>query len=417
MKKQNPWIDGAKKEIPNFIENVVKKSWYYNRLSAKFNGNKDSIEYYINLQKSQKLFSWKGDIDTVCSYVEATNYLKRLLHTGMVAIEPETGAIKAYVGGIDFNHFKYDNVRSMRQPGSSFKAFVYTAAMAHGWSPCDSLVDAPITIRYEEKGEQKSWVPRNADRTYVGGNVGLKYAFAHSLNTISVQLTQRLGVETVINQAHEMGIKSPLGTVPSVCLGSSDVTLLELTDAYCPLLNDGYRVEPMFVTRIEDNNGNVLKTFEPEKTKILDSVTVFLMQQMFLASLSEPYGTTQNLFSYKLFYHDTDFGGKTGTSSNYSDGWFVGVSPHLVVGSWVGAEERCVHFRTSALGEGGKTALPMFGLFMEKVINNPNYEKYQGRFPRHMRGLQGRPYSCHTPFIPKTDSTAVDSVGHTDGVD
>ncbi len=416
-KNQNPWIDGAKKEIPNFIENVVKKSWYYNRLSAKFNGNKDSIEYYINLQKSQKLFSWKGDIDTVCSYVEATNYLKRLLHTGMVAIEPETGAIKAYVGGIDFNHFKYDNVRSMRQPGSSFKAFVYTAAMAHGWSPCDSLVDAPITIRYEEKGEQKSWVPRNADRTYVGGNVGLKYAFAHSLNTISVQLTQRLGVETVINQAHEMGIKSPLDTVPSVCLGSSDVTLLELTDAYCPLLNDGYRVEPMFVTRIEDNNGNVLKTFEPEKTKILDSVTVFLMQQMFLASLSEPYGTTQNLFSYKLFYHDTDFGGKTGTSSNYSDGWFVGVSPHLVVGSWVGAEERCVHFRTSALGEGGKTALPMFGLFMEKVINNPNYEKYQGRFPRHMRGLQGRPYSCHTPFIPKTDSTAVDSVGHTDGVD
>ena len=144
--------------------------------------------------------------------------------------------------------------------------------------------------------------------------MGLKYAFAHSLNTISVQLTQQLGVETVIDQAHEMGIKSPLDTVPSICLGSSDVSLLELTTAYSPLLNDGYRVEPMFVTRIEDKDGNVIKTFEPEKEKILDSITVFLMQQMFIASLREPYGTTQNLFSYKLFKYDTDFGGKTGTS-------------------------------------------------------------------------------------------------------
>ncbi|MCQ2958738.1 MAG: transglycosylase domain-containing protein [Bacteroidales bacterium] len=416
-KNQNPWIDGNKNEIPNFIDNVVRKSWYYSRLSAKFNGNKDSIDYYINEKRPQKLFSWKGDIDTVCSFVEATNYLKRLLHTGMVAMEPETGAIKAYVGGLDYNHFKYDNVRSMRQPGSSFKTFVYTAAMANGWSPCDSLVDAPLTIRYEEKGEKKSWVPRNADRTYVEGNVGLKYAFAHSLNTISVQLTQKLGVETVINQAHEMGIKSPLDTVPSICLGSSDVTLLELTNAYCPLLNSGYRVEPMFVTRIEDKDGNVLKTFEPEKVKVLDSVTVFLMQQMFIASLREPYGTTQNLFSYKLFKQETDFGGKTGTSSNYSDGWFVGVTPHLVVGSWVGAEERCVHFRTSSLGEGGKTALPMYGLFMEKVINDDAFSQYRDRFPRHLKGLKNRPYSCYTVYVPKNDTTAVDSVGNIDGVD
>ena len=415
-RNQNPWIDANKNEIKGFIQKVVKQSWYYSRLQAKYNGNQDSVDFYINQKRSQKLFSWKGDIDTVCSFVEATNYLKRLLHGAMVAMEPETGAIRAYVGGLDFNHFKYDNVKSMRQPGSSFKTFVYTAAMANGWSPCDSLVDAPITIRYVENGEKKSWVPRNADRSYVGGNVGLKYAFAHSLNTISVQLTQQLGIETVIDQAHEMGIKSPLDTVPSICLGSSDVSLLELTTAYSPLLNDGYRVEPMFVTRIEDKDGNVIKTFEPEKEKILDSITVFLMQQMFIASLREPYGTTQNLFSYKLFKYDTDFGGKTGTSSNYSDGWFVGVSPHLVVGSWVGAEERCVHFRTSALGEGGKTALPMFGLFMEKVINDDRYAQYRDRFPRHMKGLKNRPYTCFTVYVPKTDSTAVDS-SITDGID
>ncbi len=413
-KGQNPWIDGNKNEIPNFLDKVVRQSWYYGRLSAKFNGNKDSINYYINKKRPQKLFSWNGEIDTVCSFVEATNYLKRLLHSGMVAIEPETGAIRAYVGGLDFNHFKYDNVRSMRQPGSSFKTLVYTAAMADGWSPCDSLVDAPMTIRYMEKGEKKTWVPRNADRTYVGENVGLKYAFAHSLNTISVQLTQKIGVEKVIDMAHKMGIKSPLDTVPSICLGSSDVSLLELTDSYCPLLNNGYRVEPMFVTKIEDHDGNLIQSFEPEREKVLDSVTVFLMQQMFIASLREPYGTTQNLFSYKLFNYDTDFGGKTGTSSNYSDGWFVGVSPHLVVGTWVGAEERCVHFRTSALGEGGKTALPMFGLFMEKVIADTNYSYYRDRFPRHMRGLSNRPYSCQTPFVPKVEA---DSLGHTDGVD
>lgn len=417
-RNQNPWIDGNKKEIPNFLEKVVRQSWYYSRLKAKYNGNQDSIDYYINEKRPQKLFSWKGDIDTVCSFVEATNFLKRLLHSGMVAIEPETGAIKAYVGGLDYNHFKYDNVRSMRQPGSSFKTFVYTAAMANGWSPCDSLYDMPITINYVEKGEKKSWVPRNADRTYVNGNVGLKYAFAHSLNTISVQLTQNIGVENVIDQAHKMGIKSPLDTVPSICLGSSDVTLLELTDAYCPILNSGYRVEPMYVTRIEDNEGNVIKTFEPEREKVLDSVTVFLMQQMFIASLREPYGTTQNLYSYNLFKQETDFGGKTGTSSNYSDGWFVGVTPHLVVGSWVGAEERCVHFRTSSLGEGGKTALPLFGLFMEKVINDSCFAQYRGRFPRYLKGLKNRPYSCYTVYVPKIDSTKVDSLGqHTDGVD
>ncbi len=417
---KNPWIDGNQNEIPNFIDDVVKKSWYYSRLSAKYEGNQDSINYYINLKRPQKLFSWKGDIDTVCSFVEATNYLKRLLHSGMVAIEPETGAVKAYVGGLDYNHFKYDNVRSMRQPGSSFKIFVYTAAISKGWSPCDSVVDMPLEINYTENGEKKSWTPRNANREYVGGNVGLKYAFAHSLNTVSVRLTQDIGIEKVINTAHNMGIKSPLDTVPSICLGSSDVTLMELTNAYSPLLNNGYRVEPMLVTRIEDRDGNVLKEFAPEKVKVLDSVTVFLMQQMFIASLREPYGTTQNLFCYDLFKHDTDFGGKTGTSSNYSDGWFVGVMPHLVVGTWVGAEERCVHFRTSSLGEGGKTALPMFGLFMEKVMNDEQYSEYwDDRFPRFLRGLKNRPYGCYTPYVPKLDTTAVDTTIaiHTDGVD
>lgn len=404
---QNPWVDRNKVEIPNFIDDVVKNSWFYYKLDARFEGNKDSINVYLNKKEKMQLFSWKGPIDTVCSFIEATNYLKRLLHSGFVAMDPEDGAIKAYVGGLDFNYFQHDNVKSMRQPGSTFKSIVYTTAMDKGLSPCDSLPDVPQLIKYTEKGEEKVWTPQNSDRSFVGRNVALKYAFAHSLNTISVQLTQKLGIETVINYAHKLGIKSPLDTVPSVCLGSSDVTLLELTTSYCPFLNGGYRVEPMFVTRVEDSEGNILVEFKPEKEKVLGTETVFLMQQMFLASLSEPYGTTQNLFSYDLFKYRTDFGGKTGTSSNYSDGWFIGVSPHLVAGTWVGAEERCVHFKSSHMGEGGKTALPMFGLFMEKVMKDPAYSSLKDEFPRHLKGLHGRPYMCHTKYVPRD---TVDSI-------
>ena len=398
---QNPWIDKNKVEIPNFIDGVVKNSWFYYKLDTRFKGNTDSINYYLNKKEKMQLFSWKGPVDTVCSFIEATNYLKRLLHSGFVAMDPENGAIKAYVGGLDFNYFQHDNVKSMRQPGSTFKSVVYTTAMDNGLSPCDSVPDVPQQIKYIEDGKEMVWTPQNSDRSFVGRNVALKYAFAHSLNTISVQLTQKFGIEKVISYAHKLGIKSPLDTVPSVCLGSSDVTLLELTTSYCPFLNGGYRVEPMFVTRVEDQDGNILVEFKPEKEKILNEETVFLMQQMFLASLSEPYGTTQNLFSYDLFKYKTDFGGKTGTSSNYSDGWFIGVSPHLVAGTWVGAEERCVHFRSSHLGEGGKTALPMFGLFMEKVMKDPAYENLRGMFPRHLKGLKGRPYMCHTKYVPR----------------
>lgn len=404
---QNPWVDANNVEIPNFLNNVVRYSWEYKRLKEKFANNKDSILFYLNKRERRKLFSWNGTIDTVCSFYEATNYLKRILHAGFVVLDPHSGAIRAYVGGIDFSHFKYDNVQSMRQPGSTFKAFVYATAMSKGYGPCDSLPDTNITVRYKEKGVDKVWNPHNSDWSNVGGNVALKYAFAHSLNTISVQLAQKLGVENVIDMAHKLGIKADLDTVPSVCLGSSDITLLELVAAYCPLINGGFSVEPMFVTKVEDKDGKVIKVFAPRKEKVLDDESVFLMQQLFLGSLSEPYGTTQALFSYDLFRFNTDFGGKTGTSSNHSDGWFVGVSPNLVGGAWVGAEERCVHFRTSALGEGCKTALPMFGLFMEKLLPNSDYKSLRGRFPQHMKGLS-RSYDCRTKYVPRD---TVDTLG------
>ena len=401
---QNPWTHKKHEEIPHFIETVVKQSWYYSELQKKYS-HKDSIDYYLNKKEARKLFSWNGTIDTVCSFIEATDYLKRLLHASFFVIEPQTGAVKAYVGGIDYNHFKFDNCKAKRQPGSTFKAFVYGAAIEQGWAPCDSLPDSRFPVYYTENGENKVWHPRNANWEYVDSNVTLKYGFAQSLNTISVRLTQEIGVENVITFAHKLGIQSPLDTVPSVCLGTSEMTLQELTTAYCPFSNGGYKVQPLFVTRIEDNEGNVLAEFSPKKQKVISTETVFLMQQMFLASLTEPYGTTQALYGYDIFRgNKIDFGGKTGTSSNYSDGWFIGVSPKLIAGTWVGAEERSVHFRTSKLGEGGKTALPIFGLFMEQVMRDSSYSHLHGKFARSHYAIT-RPYDCRTPFVPRDTTT------------
>jgi len=405
---KNPWTHKKHEEIHDFIETVVKQSWYYAELQKKYS-NKDSIAYYLNKKEPRKLFSWNGTIDTVCSFIEATNYLKRLLHAGFFVIEPQTGAVKAYVGGIDYNHFKFDYCKAKRQPGSTFKAFVYGAAIEQGWAPCDSLPDSRFAVHYTEHGENKVWYPRNASWEYVDSNVTLKYGFAQSLNTISVRLTQAIGVETIITFAHKLGIESPLDTVPSICLGTSEMTLQELTTAYCPFVNGGYKVQPLFVTRIEDYEGNILAEFTPQKQKVISKETVFLMQQMFLGSLTEPYGTTQALYGYNIFQgNKIDFGGKTGTSSNYSDGWFVGVSPKLIAGAWVGAEERSVHFRTSKLGEGGKTALPIFGLFMEQVMQDNSYSYLHEKFPRSHYSIT-RPYNCKTPFVArdtiKTDTT------------
>jgi penicillin-binding protein 1A len=405
---RNPWVDEKDREIPGFIEMVLKQSWDYTLLKNRFADMADSLEYYVNKKERRTIFSWKGPIDTLISLRELVKYNSRLLHAGFVALDPSTGAVKAWVGGIDYDYFKFDNVnQSRRQPGSTFKTFVYTAALDNGFSPCDSLEDKPVILNYTENGEQKSWSPHNADWTFLNKNVTLKYAFARSLNTITVQITRKIGWKKVIEYATKMGINSPLDTVPSICLGSADVSLLELVDAYCPIANGGYRVEPMLVTRIEDRNGNVLLENSPSKTRVLSDKTVFLMQQMFLGTMNEPLGTTQALFQFDLFRYGIDFGGKTGTSSNNSDGWFVGVTPSLVSGAWVGGEQRCIHFRTSELGEGCKTALPIYGLFMEKVVRDTAFKALHTKFSKYGGSIPAVSYCCHTEYVP---SDTVDSL-------
>ncbi|MFW5851267.1 MAG: transglycosylase domain-containing protein [Bacteroidota bacterium] len=399
---------------PNFIDNIIQRTSFYKDLQKK-HSNQDSIDYYIHKKEPRTLFSWDGDIDTVCSLYEATSYLKKLLHAAFFVIDPHSGAVLAYVGGIDYNHFKYDNCLSKRQPGSTFKAFVYGAAIENGWNPCDSLQDSLYNLHYTENGIKKRWRPHNANWEYLNKKITLKHGFARSLNTITVRLTDSIGVTKIIDFAHKLGIKSQLDTLPSLCLGTSEVNLQELTASYTPFVNGGYTVSPHYVTHIEDNRGNICTRFTHVKQKVLDEETVFLMQQLFLGTLTEPHATTQTLFQYDIFAENSiDYGGKTGTSANYSDGWFIGVSPNLIAGTWVGAEERSVRFRTSQLGEGGKTALPIYGKFMEKVIQDTNFSYLKEKFPQSSPNIN-REYNCKTEYYP-LDSTKTDTIPDSDMV-
>ncbi|NWJ50876.1 MAG: transglycosylase domain-containing protein [Bacteroidetes bacterium] len=405
---QAPWRDENGQEIKGFIENLVKQTDTYKNLVKHFGHAKtDSINYYLNKPHNMIVFTYKGDRDTTLSTIDSVRYYRHLLHAGFLSMDPQNGFVKTWVGGIDFQYFKFDHVSQFkRQPGSLFKAFVYTAAMDNGFGPCDQITDQNITINYTEKGQPKSWSPHNADWAFSGRSMTLKHAFARSVNSIAVQVAQKIGWTKVIQYAKKMGIKSELQNVPSVCLGTSDVSLLEILDAYSPLVNGGYKVDPVLVTKITDRKGNVLFEYKPSKVKILNDETAFLMNIMLRAGLSEPGGTTQGLFEYDLFRYNTDFGGKTGTSSNYSDGWFIGVSPKLIGGAWVGSENRSIHFRTSELGEGLKTALPIYGLFMQKVLRDERLKEYRGTFPKPPKHVS-KEYTCHTRLEPQenADST------------
>jgi penicillin-binding protein 1A len=230
----------------------------------------------------------------------------------------------------------------------------------------------------------------------------LKSAFARSVNSVAVQLTGEMGWDKVIECAKRLGVASPLHNVPSICLGSSDVTLLEMVNAYCTFLNDGMLSEPVFVTRITDREGKVVYQHIPQAKRVISAETAFLMSIMLRSGLTEAGGTTQGLWEYDLFKYDTEFGGKTGTSSNFSDGWFIGITPKLVSGVWVGGEHRNARFRTSQLGEGLRTALPLYGLYMEKVLQNPDLKQYRGKFDKPKVKIR-KSYTC-SGFVPAPDT-------------
>ena len=337
----------------------------------------------------------------------------KFMHCSFVAMEPQTGAIKAWVGDIDFNSWKYDKVTAMRQPGSTFKLFVYTEAMNQGLTPCDKRRDEYFSMEVYDKQKKDvvTWTPSNANGYFTGDSMPLKSAFARSINSIAVRLGQEMGIKRIIETANKMGIQSPLDDAPSLALGSSDVNLLELTNAYCTVANDGKHISPVLVVKILDKDGKEVYSCPTEETQVIPYKSAFLMQQMLLGGLREPGGTSQSLWGYVGKYNDTEWGGKTGTSNNHSDAWFMGVSPNLVVGAWVGGEYRSIHFRTGALGQGSRTALPICGYFLSSLLADPAFKQYHAKFGKPKdNDISYSMYNCPSYYATaKTDSLETDS--------
>ena len=411
---RDPWIDENGKVIPNFIESIAQRQPVYKSLVARFPNNPDSIKYYLNKPHTVKLFDYeKGTIEKELSTMDSIRYMVHFMHCAFLAMEPQTGAVKAWVGDIDFNSWKYDKVTAMRQPGSTFKLFVYTEAMNQGLTPCDKRRDEYISMQVydKRKHEMTTWTPSNANGSFSGDSMALKSAFARSINSVAVRLGQEMGISRIIETAHKMGIKSPLDDAPSLALGSSDVNLLEMVNAYATVANDGKHHEPVLVTRILDKDGNEVYAVPTGEEQAIPYKSAFLVQQLLESGMREPGGTSMALWGYVGNYRDTDFGGKTGTSNNHSDAWFMGVSPKLVVGAWVGGEYRSIHFRTGALGQGSRTALPICGYFLQAVFKDPAFKHYHSKFPPAKDDDITRDmYNCASYYTPvRRDTTHSDS--------
>ncbi len=409
----NPWQDERHVEIAHFIEDIAKRQPVYKYLSKKFDGNEDSINYYLNLPHPVKVFDYeKGKVEKELSTMDSIRYMVRFMHCGFVAMEPQTGHVKAWVGDVDFHSWKYDKVTAKRQPGSTFKLFVYTEAMNQGITPCDTRKDEFFSMKVMQNGKEVTWAPTNADGHFSGANITLKQAFAMSINSVAVRLGQECGIGNIVKTAHDMGIKSKLDPTPSLTLGASDVTLLEIVDAYCTPVNDGRQNDPVLVTSILDRDGKEIYVTPTQNKQVIPYRSAYLVQQLLRGGMS---GTSSRLMGFVGYDKaaDTDFGGKTGTSNNHSDAWFIGVTPKLVVGAWVGGEYRSIHFRTGMLGQGNRTALPICGYFLGSVLNDPTFKQYRCKFaePRDA-SLSQMMYDCSGYFnaASDSDSISVDSI-------
>ncbi len=315
-----------------------------------------------------QVYGWNGINQKTMSPLDSVAYYQRFLNTGLFSVEPHTGYVKAWVGGINHNIFKYDHVRSKRQVGSTFKPFVYAAALEKGIKPCDYFPNERMTYPAYD-----NWSPRNSDEQY-GGEYTMRGALAHSVNTVSAQLVMKAGVDRSIQMAHRLGVKSDLPEVPSLALGTADLTLQEMVSAYTTFANRGIRVEPVYIKKITDRDGNVLREHRDglEVKRVISEKTAAIMLYLMQGVIEE--GSASKLRSQ--FGLQMDIAGKTGTTQDNADGWFIGITPKLVTGVWVGGESPEVRFRTLELGQGSRTALPIWGEFNRRVAIDPAYKGY-----------------------------------------
>lgn len=412
-KGRNPWIGDDGKEIKDFIEDIAKKSPKYRLLEKQYGKGADSIDIIMNKAVPTKLFSWNGEIDTLISPMDSLRYFKKFLHTGFMAMDPHTGHIKSWVGGINHKYFKYDHVKQgRRQPGSTFKPIVYAAAIDNGYTPCYEVIDAPVT--FPRPGQNPpSWTPSNFEGVFSGEKMTIRQAMANSVNSITAYIMKKIGPQTVVDYAKRMGIESPLDPVPALCLGTSDVSIYELVGAYSTFVNSGFWTEPFFITRIEDKNGNVLQTFVPKTGEALSEETAYLMTYM-LRGATEEYGGTAFGLSRDIRVGN-QVGAKTGTTQNASDGWFVGITEQLVAGAWVGGDERTIHFRDMSLGQGARMALPIFNKFMLKVYADTDLGYVKQPFKLPLKPLNTElDCSKYKGFIDPMDSLGSEQLNEDD---
>lgn len=363
-------------EIENLMEISMKRTERY-RVLKNAGIDMDSIRKNFNTPTEMTVFSWDGPIDTIMTPIDSMRYYKSYLQSALMSVETHTGHVKAYVGGNDYRFFKYDHVtQAKRQVGSTFKPFLYSLAMQEGeYTPCTKVPNISYSI---EMPDGKFWEPRDAGKSMLGEEVTLKWALAHSNNRISTYLMKRFGPEAVIQMARRMGVTSHIEPVPSICLGVCDISLYEMVGAMNTFANKGVYIKPIFITKIEDKNGNVIEYFESEHVEAMDDVTAYKMIELMKGVVQS--GTGVRL-KYKYGLRNP-IAGKTGTTQNQSDGWFMGITPDLTTGIWTGAEDRAVHFRTIALGQGSNMALPIWALYMQKVYADSTLNISQGDFEK-----------------------------------
>jgi penicillin-binding protein 1A len=372
-KGKTPWGENT-----DIISTSMRRSDRYQQL--KEDGIAESeIKKIFETPIKMTLFSWAGDIDTTLSPIDSIKYYKWYLRSSFMSMDPHNGAIKAWVGGPNYEYFKYDQVKmGKRQVGSTFKPFVYTVAMDNGWSPCYEAPNLPIVFE-----DFDNWSPKNSDGKQ-GGMMTLRNGLANSVNLITAFMMKQVGPQAVVNVAKKMGITSDIPAYPSICLGTADVSLYEMVGAYSTYANKGVWTEPVYISRIEDKNGNVLYEKIPRKVDALSEQTAYLMLYMLRGVVDKGTGLRLRGPRYRF---TNPIAGKTGTTQENSDGWFIGITPDLVSGVWTGAEDRSVHFRSTNLGEGANTALPIWALYMKKVYADATLKISKGDFTPPAGGL------------------------------
>ena len=378
-RKGNPFCDISPDLQEKLLLQAMKGSDRYYRLHHDQGLSEKEIRKVFNEKVRMRVFSWKGNIDTLMSPWDSLLYYKKFLNVGMMSVEPGTGHVKAYVGGINYRYFKYDNVMSHRQVGSTFKPFVYTMALQDlGMYPCTEVPNSEVCF---EVWGQPDWCPKNSTNEREDEMVTLKWALAHSVNWVSAYLMKQGSPEQVIGIARKMGVTSDIDAVPAICVGTPEITVYEMAGAMATFANKGEYVEPIFITHIEDSKGTLLDRFTPDRHEAISERTAYMMLELMKGVVQSGTGVRLN-YKYHLNNYSTCIAGKTGTTQNNSDCWFVGITPKLATAVWTGGELRSIHFRNMTYGQGAAMALPIFGLYMEKIYKDRAINFYRGDFER-----------------------------------